>query len=149
VTVAAGQDFAFAVNIHADTTNNGDWDYYGTIELRDNACPDSVLNIGVIAYVLDAPARTGQMPERTALHSAYPNPFNSVTTVNFDLAAASDVHMQLFDVTGRMVKILSSAHMEAGRYRLPFDARDLASGVYLLAFQAGSERFSQKLLLIK
>jgi hypothetical protein len=147
--VPPGQSAAFTIRVHPDTLNTNSWDFYGLIELHDNACPDSVRDVGVYAYVLDVPGRKAGLPRSTALLPAYPNPFNGTTVVGFDLAAAANVSVSLFDVTGRHVRTISSGLMAAGHYRLPFEAGDLASGVYLLSMQAGNSRFAQKLLLIK
>ncbi len=147
--VAPGDSFAFAVRIYPDTSNSGGWDYYGRVELHDNACPDSLLNVGVIVYVLDSPEHGNRVPLQTELHPAYPNPFNAVTTLTFDLAVQGNVEVRLFDITGRAVRTITSGTMVAGRHRMPLDAEDLPSGVYLLALHAGGERFTQKLLLIK
>ena len=147
--VAPGEHFSFTVNIHPDTSNAGSWDYLGRIELRDSLCPSADAMIAVMAHVLDVPGQTRALPLRTALHAAYPNPFNSTTTLTFDVAAPGDVSLALYDITGRAVRTLSSGPLAAGQYRIPLSGEDLSSGVYLLALHAGGERFSQKLLLIK
>jgi len=147
--VMPGDSFAFTVSVNPDSSSGGIVEFDGSVVLRDNACPDSVLNVAVIAYVLDVPDRPDRVPLRTELHPAFPNPFNAVTMVTYDVAAPSDVRVTLFDVTGRVVRIISSGMLAAGSYRTPLNAGDLASGVYFLALQSGTERFSQKLLLIK
>ncbi|HEY3294735.1 MAG TPA: FG-GAP-like repeat-containing protein [bacterium] len=147
--VPPSQPFSFVVNIHPDTSNSGPWDYYGSLELRNNACPDSIATVAVVAYVLDAPEPRGAIPAKTALHPVYPNPFNGRTTLTFDLSAPGNADLALFDITGRAVRTLSSGTLAAGPYRMPLNADDLPSGVYLLALRAGGETFSQKLLLIK
>lgn len=64
--------------------------------------------------------------EAIALRAA-PNPFRTATTLSFSLAASGDVRVAIHDVTGRRVRELASARMDAGTHRLDWDGRD-ASG---------------------
>jgi hypothetical protein len=147
-TVMPGDSLTLSVRVRPDTSDRGNWDYYGSVRLRGNACPDTVISISVVAYVLDAPDQGAAAPLRTALLGAYPNPFNSTTTISFELDRMSDVEMNLFNVQGQQVRHSRSLEA-AGRRTISFDARDLPSGVYLMGVKLGSQTFSQKLLLIR
>jgi hypothetical protein len=148
-TVPPGERAVFTVEVAPDTLNTANWDYYGDIALRTNACPDSVRHVAVILYVLDAPFRPPSVAGRTVLHPSYPNPFNSRTTIRFSLAAAGEVEARVFDVTGREAMRVLHGRLNAGEQTVELNASGLASGVYLLVLRAGAERFSQKLLLIR
>ncbi|MEM8601185.1 MAG: T9SS type A sorting domain-containing protein [Bacteroidota bacterium] len=76
------------------------------------------------------------VPEATMLASAYPNPFAVSTTIRYGLAQASDVSLAVYDVTGRQVATLVRGVQEAGWNEVAFDARGLASGVYLVRLVA-------------
>ncbi|MDD5087756.1 MAG: T9SS type A sorting domain-containing protein, partial [bacterium] len=89
------------------------------------------------------------LPERFALHEAFPNPFNPATQLRFDLPESGDALLQVFDVLGREVATLASGHYAAGRYEVSFDARDLPSGLYFARLQSRSNVMVRKLMLLK
>lgn len=69
--------------------------------------------------------------------------------VNYTLAQASEVAIRVYDVTGSVVEALVSGTRDAGSHSVIWDARDAASGVYFVRMIAGSESYSEKLLLIR
>lgn len=89
------------------------------------------------------------IPEKFAMQQNYPNPFNPVTTINYQLPLTSKVRLEVFDVLGRKVATLIDGEVQAGFHSVRFDARNLASGMYIYRLQAGSKVFTKKLTLIK
>ena len=81
--------------------------------------------------------------------SAYPNPFNSSTTVTYELPRASNVKLNLFDVTGRRVKQLMNSALPAGRGSVHWTASDLPSGTYFLHLTTVGQTRIQKVLLLR
>ncbi len=69
-------------------------------------------------------------PTTFTLHPVYPNPFNPMTTIAFDLSDAADVRLTVYDVVGRLVETLVEGRMDAGSHRRTWEPRALASGVY-------------------
>ena len=65
-----------------------------------------------------------------ALQPNYPNPFNPVTTLVFELAESAAVRIEVFDMQGRKVAEAANGSFGSGTHHLPFDASTLASGVY-------------------
>ena len=71
------------------------------------------------------------LPVRFELQGNYPNPFNPVTTIVFDLPETAQVGVEMIDVLGRRVLVLPARTVQAGfRRALSVDASELASGVY-------------------
>jgi hypothetical protein len=91
--------------------------------------------------------------EGYVLMQNYPNPFNPSTQIKYALPMRSKVVLKIFDVLGQEVKTLLEDGQEAGTYTVSFDARDLASGVYLYRLHASTadQQFVQtkKLLLLR
>ncbi|MCB2212571.1 T9SS type A sorting domain-containing protein [bacterium] len=81
--------------------------------------------------------------------SAYPNPFNAVTTLSVNLPEAADLRVQVFDVRGRLVTTVTDGRAEAGRHTLTLAGHNLASGTYFLCANAGEWSASQRILLLK
>ncbi len=89
-------------------------------------------------------------PERFVLASNYPNPFNPVTTIAFDLPASVEVHLAVFDALGREVAELVHARLTVGHYEVTWEAeRDMASGVYVYQLVAGGQVLTRTMLLLK
>lgn len=83
------------------------------------------------------------------MQSNYPNPFNTGTTVNYQIEHESEVILDLFDINGRRVARLEHENKPRGYYTIHFDGAGLASGVYILRLMAGDDIDVQKLTLIK
>jgi hypothetical protein len=95
-----------------------------------------------------------ELPRVLTLHANVPNPFNPSTTIHFDLPRTAQVHLDIFDVAGRLVRTLVATEMPAGRHEAIWDGRNgtgatVASGSYFYRLQAGSEMLTHKMLLIK
>ena len=80
-----------------------------------------------------------EAPRTFALSPNYPNPFNPSTTLAFELPQASHVTLQVYDVLGREIVRLAEGEYEPGRHEVVFDARSVASGLYIARFVAETE----------
>jgi len=90
-----------------------------------------------------------EVPDRTELLANYPNPFNPTTTIPYQLAKASQVTVEVFDVSGRRVAILDQGQRQAGVHSLQFDGSRLASGTYLIRFRADGILQTRTMTLLK
>ncbi len=89
------------------------------------------------------------LPQVFALHTNYPNPFNPVTVIPFDLPEDVHVRLSVYDVLGRRVQTLVDSQMPAGRHVTNFDAALLSSGTYLYRIEAGPFSTTRKMMLVK
>lgn len=81
--------------------------------------------------------------------SAYPNPFNPITTIAFALPQTESVKLAVFDISGRLIQTLLNTRIEAGRHEVEFDGRALPSGVYLAQIRTGSFVQTHKIILLR
>lgn len=88
-------------------------------------------------------------PEAFALHPNYPNPFNPLAVIRFDVREPSHVTLRVFDALGRAVTTLVDAVHTAGPYEAVFDGSQLPSGVYLYEVQMASFRDIKRMVLVK
>jgi photosystem II stability/assembly factor-like uncharacterized protein len=86
---------------------------------------------------------------RDELLTAYPNPFNPVTTILFTLPAKSYIRLTVYDNLGREVVVLANGVYASGRHAVQFDARDKSSGVYYYRLQGEGFASIKKILLLK
>jgi hypothetical protein len=96
----------------------------------------------------------GTMPGALALHGAAPNPFRTSTRIAFDLPAATAARLEVYDVTGRLVRTLASGELPAGRHRSAWSGRDdrgrpVAGGIYFVRLQAGDRELTRRVLRVR
>ncbi|UCF77850.1 MAG: T9SS type A sorting domain-containing protein [Candidatus Eiseniibacteriota bacterium] len=93
-------------------------------------------------------------PGAVLLSQSYPNPFNPVCTIRYEMRLAGRVCLRVFDVTGSLVRTLVDAHREAGTYSKLWDGqaedgRELPSGVYFYRLEAGDFVATRKMVLLR
>ena len=93
------------------------------------------------------------LPTAFALHQNYPNPFNPTTTIQFDLAEAGHVSLNIYSSAGQLVRTLAFGDYAPGAHKVTWDARDhsgarVASGLYLYTIKVGQQFTAQKKLLL-
>ncbi len=94
------------------------------------------------------------IPKEFALHNNYPNPFNPVTTINYDLPKEGNVRLIIYDIMGREIAKLNNGFMPAGYHSVKWNARnqfgvEVSAGVYFYQIQAGQFTKTQKMILLK
>jgi hypothetical protein len=89
-------------------------------------------------------------PNAYALQQNYPNPFNPSTTIQFSLAAAENVTLEVYNMLGQKVAtLLQGERMAAGNHMQRFDASSLASGMYVYRISTPNFVQSRTMMLIK
>ena len=93
-------------------------------------------------------------PEKFELFQNYPNPFNPSTTISYQLPAAMNVSLKIYDALGREVLTLDEGLKEPGFHKNEWNARNIASGMYIyqLVLTSAEEKrefHRKKMLLVK
>ncbi len=91
----------------------------------------------------------GNVITQFSLKQNYPNPFNPSTTIYYDLAKASTVKLEVYNVLGQKVSTLVNSRQLKGAYQVVFDGANLTSGVYFYKIEAGEFSSVKKMLLVK
>lgn len=94
------------------------------------------------------------LPERFALHQNHPNPFNPVTTIQYDLPEETTVQLTLYDILGHEVATLVDDRQLAGYHTVTWDGRDrsgdkAATGVYIYQLKTDGFVETKKLILLR
>ena len=94
------------------------------------------------------------LPATYAVHQNYPNPFNPLTTLRYDLPEDAMVNITIYDMMGRVVKILVNDQQTAGYRSTQWNATNdagspLSAGMYLYTIRAGDFSQTRKMLLLK
>ena len=90
-----------------------------------------------------------EVPGDFYLAQNFPNPFNPSTKISFGVTSSSQVILSVYDLTGKEVASLVNERIQAGKYEVTFDAKNLPSGTYFLRLNAGGFTDSKKITLIK
>jgi aminopeptidase N len=88
-------------------------------------------------------------PSSYLLEQNFPNPFNSTTSIFYDLPRLEDVTLKIYDVLGREIATLIDSRQAPGVYKYQWTPRGIASGIYFYRLQAGSFRQTKKLVLLR
>jgi photosystem II stability/assembly factor-like uncharacterized protein len=90
-----------------------------------------------------------ETPSSFGLKQNYPNPWNALTTIQFELPASSHVTLKIFDEIGREIATLFNGEKPAGKHEVKWNAGQLPSGVYFYRLQAGELISVRKLVLVQ
>ena len=93
-------------------------------------------------------------PHLYNLYQAYPNPFNPITSLRYDLPNDGLVNITIYDMMGRVVKTLVNGSQTAGYKSIQWNATNdrnepVSAGLYLYTIQAGEFRQTKKMVLLK
>ena len=94
------------------------------------------------------------LPITYNLYNAYPNPFNPVTTLRYDLPEDARVNITIYDMMGRIVKTLVNGTQTAGYKSIQWNAtnsfgKPVSAGVYLYQIRAGEFIQTKKMVVLK
>lgn len=109
--------------------------YRFVLSAEQAPAPRFLLMAGDADYLEEQPEAKPDMPARTRLLGNYPNPFNPVTVIAYELAAPGRVTLRIYDLRGRLVTTLVDENQGAGRYETTWrgcdgHGRTSASGTY-------------------
>jgi len=113
--------------------------WYGTILFTENGGTTTV----------DSDEEINQPPNNFVLYPNYPNPFNPLTKIKFEIPVSSFVTLKIYDVLGRELKVLINEYKTSGMYEIEFDGTKHASSIYFYRLQSEDYVRTKKMLLLK
>ena len=117
--------------------------YFGS-EISSQIGPPLLINPDLYAPSLDL------LPDDIELYPAYPNPFNPIVKIPFDLNEENVVSLAIFNLQGKKVKdLISSKRMKSGKYIIEWDGSSFPSGIYFYLVNAGKFFQTEKIILLK
>jgi len=95
-----------------------------------------------------------QLPNQFSLCQNYPNPFQALTILRYNLPKQSNVTLIIFDMNGRKVKQLVNSIQEAGYNSVIWNAtnefgKTVPNGTYVYQMQAGETMQTKRMVLLK
>lgn len=115
--------------------------------------PDSTV-LGFVDYLpifipVGITVYNSEIPSKFKLWNAYPNPFNPVTRIKFDIPKAQEIKLFVYDITGRKVSVLVNGFLNSGSYEVTFNGENFSSGVYFYTLQSKEFNSSGRFVLVK
>lgn len=116
---------------------------------------DRISFVNKVPTGITSPDLERNIPKQFALSQNHPNPFNPVTTIQYDLPQELQVTLKIFNLLGQEVRTLIKQEKQlSGRHQVVFDGRDnnsnpLPSGIYIYRIVAGEFRATRKMILLK
>ncbi len=117
------------------------WSYGGYVAERSLMIR---LNLNDNSNIIDKVDLTESL---STLSQNYPNPFSTTTEISYELAMNSDVHIEVMDMTGRIVLSMDEGQKPAGKHSSIIHADALDSGVYFYSLSAGNFKETKKMVV--
>ncbi|MEQ9308923.1 MAG: alpha-amylase family glycosyl hydrolase [Balneolaceae bacterium] len=120
----------------------------GTLSIYYEEIPPN--NVSIFTQASGGLSTEGRdQPNEFSLYQNYPNPFNPSTNISFYLPNASNVQLNVYDITGRFVSELVNEKRNAGSHSVQFNAPELATGMYFYKLETEGFTSTKKMMLIK
>jgi len=109
-----------------------------------NYNPDAVIDDSTCLLAINE----GMIPDIFSLNT-YPNPFNPEVRLSFAIPEAGLVSINIFDIRGRELKVLSNQNYQPGYYSVNWNASAYSSGLYFISLKTNGTTIMQRVLLLK
>ncbi len=111
---------------------------YGVIFMADN--------MWVTAYTTSI-----SQPKPIVESLIIPNPVSQSAVITFSLLQSENIHLTIYDIAGRLIKILFDGHLNAGEHQINWDINGeaITSGIYLLNLNGENLSSSRKIVVVK
>ncbi|HRY83379.1 MAG TPA: FlgD immunoglobulin-like domain containing protein [Candidatus Cloacimonadota bacterium] len=123
--------------------------YYFWLEALSMDGSSQLFGPGIV--ILNTPEDTPNLPQRSSLGNAWPNPFVANTTIKAEIRAGEQARLGIYNLAGQLIK---SIQLESGFHSLNWDGRDAsgkqcANGVYIYRLSSPTLNTARKLVLLK
>ncbi|HMS32460.1 MAG TPA: T9SS type A sorting domain-containing protein [Ignavibacteria bacterium] len=140
---------------YASSPNGGEWSGY--ISTNVIGGDPSVLKLSDTNYLMiyTGPPYTTSVTSGSEnisdfhLYQNFPNPFNPVTNLEFEIPKLEFVSLKVYDILGNEIASLVNNMKEPGNYRIEFDGRNYSSSIYYYKLTAGSFSETKRMVLLK
>src|SRR5689334_14947934 len=90
-----------------------------------------------------------EVPNQISLSQNYPNPFNPETNIEFQIPAAGNILLTIYDMLGREIAVLINEKLDPGSYKVGWNASQYASGVYYYELRTMDFSSVKKMIIIR
>ena len=140
---------------HADIDNDCQWnDYIFPIDVWQFEPPLLVEQFDPETICIMLEIEESYAPEKFILRNNFPNPFNPLTTIEYEIPFDTYMELTIFDAQGRTVKNLINGKRSSGKSSILWNAKDnygqtVPSGIYFFSMNAGDFKKTHKMIFLK
>jgi len=102
-----------------------------------------------LSSIVSATSSATEIPSEFQLHQNFPNPFNPMTAIPFELPVRTFAKLIIHDIIGREVAVVSEQYYEAGKHQIQFDGTNLSSGIYFVSLITPGYSTTRRMVLTK
>lgn len=118
------------------------------------SCASRGIAVLTVPYQNPVAVRPEPAPATLALEPNRPNPFRTSTRLSFSIPQTEHVRLGVYDVGGRLVRMLVDREMSGGRHEVAWDGRDagnrtVSSGVYLYRLERSGQELKRKMIFLR
>jgi len=95
------------------------------------------------------PSSINEIEDVASISQNFPNPFSTVTNIQFTLEKRDNVVINVYDVRGSLIAVLASDYYSAGTHAIKWNASDIPSGYYFYSLQTSTGVVTKKASIIK
>jgi len=111
--------------------------------------PDALKAYGYSPVYVERDDAPESQPRMFTLLVPYPNPFNDSITIPFSMLTEGRVSLHIYDITGRHIAVLGNSFLPRGRHEMIWNAREKASGVYVVKALENDRTTCRKITLLR
>ncbi|MCB9474461.1 MAG: T9SS type A sorting domain-containing protein [Candidatus Delongbacteria bacterium] len=141
-----GGQFQHTLDVSGMLQPGSNWLYINAVDLGG---PGGLIFSAQFGIEPGAAAATEDLPLAFELAPNWPNPFNPSTRIDFSLADTGPARLDVYSLQGTRVAQLVNGMLSGGSHSVTFDGTGLASGIYIYSLEAGGQRESRRMLLVK
>lgn len=89
------------------------------------------------------------LPKQFKLYQNFPNPFNPVTEINFNIKSGGFVKLAIYNSEGKLIENLYNGILSPGSYNIKWNAFSFSSGIYYYKMETVDFKEVKKMILLK
>lgn len=117
--------------------------------IYSNSIVDRVYEVYVSGIGFSTDVQEETPPLSFQLYQNFPNPFNPITTITFEIDRPGHTRINIYDLLGNQITTLLNDYKNAGIYRIKFDGSSLSSGVYFYSITFNNFMQTKSMILLK
>ncbi len=131
------------------------YNYFSAVEDGSHGAHNMDFTVGILqASISNMTGIIQEIPEPVApkqfvLHQNFPNPFNPVTTIQFEVPRTTRLKINVYNLNGQLVAEVVDKIMTPGIYQTEFNGKNLSSGIYVVKLKTDNLSLNRKMVLVK
>ena len=92
---------------------------------------------------------THELPQHLQLKSIYPNPFNPIINIEYELPASASIQFGIYNIKGQKIDRIKEGYKSPGFYSIIWNGKNHPSGIYFIVMENESKSLIKKIVLLK